>query len=335
MAKLFLRNKVYWIDYQLNGKRIRESLGIKSKKLAQYERNKKEIEIEEGRAGISSTTKRVDEFFEEYCDHIKVRKALDTFKHEVSHLLPFSNICPILLKDVNAGTIQRFLTVLAQRRKGGKPRTVNSYLSHIKTFFKYAMECGYITSNPAQGIKKLNETKELPRFLSKEELKVYLPVAKKSPIWAMIATALYTGLRVNELMILRWKNIDFKKNIVTVMKSKSFKFRVVPLNNRLKAILKPLKKEGLCFTYKGKGYSGQPRKPLSHILEEIELKEEIKLKNVGWHTFRKTFASHLIMKGVSITKVSKWLGHASPVITYQTYAHLAPIKDQDIDTIEF
>lgn len=330
MASIFLRKKTWWIQYSIAGRRIQHSLKVRDKRKAAHLKRIKEIEIEEGTAGVSSSTKRVDEFFQEYCNHIKVRKKLETCKHEMTHLILFSNLCPTLLKDVNAGTIQKFLTILAQRKKGSKPRTINSYLSHIKTFFKYAIECGYISKNPALTIKKLPEPKEPPRFLSTKELKAFITAAKKSHLYSMIMTGLYTGIRVGKLMVLRWEHINFKKNILTVFKAKGDKFRVIPLNSHLEAILAPLaKKDGLCFTYKDKGYSGQPRKALERVIREA------KLQNVGWHTLRKTFASHLIINGTSITKVSKWLGHASPVITYQLYAHLAPTKDKDIDVINF
>jgi len=149
----------------------------------------------------------------------------------------------------------------------------------------------------------------------------------------MIATAIYTGLRLSELLYLEWNDFDFGKEILTVKnkhehdyKTKSKKFRIIPLNRKLIAILQPYRKEkGWCFTTsKGERYIQRPRKVFDIILEKAGLDD------IGWHGLRHTFASQLIQAGTSIYKVSRWLGHSS-VNTTMIYAHLAPGKDDDIN----
>ncbi len=326
MASIYLRGKVWWISYFIDGKEILHSLKVRQKKVALHIKNLKELELENGIAKLPST-KTVDDFFEEYKRYAKGEKKPKIYKQEIRRLELFLDIISVkYLKDITTRHIHLFLLEIGKDRC---KNTLYHYLKHIKVFFRFAIEMGYVKENLARKIKCKQTRLPPPRFLSQEELEVFLPCVKKSILKPMIMTALYSGLRVNELMNLCWEDINFKKDVLSTT-GKGDKFRVIPLNKRLKAILEPLaKKEGLCFTINGKGYKWQPRRPLCSLVKETGLKD------VSWHTFRRTFASHHIMNGVSITKVAKWLGHSSPVLTFQRYAHLAPIKDKDIDEIKF
>ena len=148
----------------------------------------------------------------------------------------------------------------------------------------------------------------------------------------MILTALYTGLRANELINLEWQDFDFDNGVLKIVNKKDFqtkskKFRVIPLNKRLITGLKPyIKKGGLCFSNEGKRLHCAPRRAIYSVLKHAGL------KGVSWHILRHTFASRLVQEGVSIFKVSKWLGHSS-VNTTMIYSHLAPVQDEDINKI--
>lgn len=110
---------------------------------------------------------------------------------------------------------------------------------------------------------------------------------------------------------------------------KSKESRTVPLNSNLKAILEPLaRNKGFCFR-DADGNQWTPVR-LSDEFKRLIVKPS-GLANFSLHTLRHTFASHLVMKGVSIYKVSTWLGH-STVSTTMIYAHLAP-QDNEIDKL--
>jgi site-specific recombinase XerD len=84
---------------------------------------------------------------------------------------------------------------------------------------------------------------------------------------------------------------------------------VIPLHRDLKKILNLIRSSGKCFNYQNK------RRIFKRIRKKINLSE------IGWHSFRHTFASHLIMSGVDIVTVSKLLGHSS-INTTMIYSHL-------------
>ena len=333
MASIYKRGKTWWISYYLNGKLIQRSLKVKDKKLANFLKKQKEIEIEQGKVKIPSQ-KTIKECFKEYKEWAKARKAPHTFETEIGQLNKF--LLPIengKVKDINTKSIQSFLLDLSKENK--KPRTINHYLKAIRNFFNFAISQGYIHENPTKMIKRLKEPKEPPRFLSQEEIRKLLKESQKSHLYPMILTALYTGLRVKELMNLEWEDFDFENKTLIVrnkagFKTKNRQFRVIPLPEAYMSKIKPfIKKKGPCFTYNGASFKELPKRAFKTILKRSGI------NNCGWHTLRKTFASHLIMQGVSITKVAKWLGHSSPTLTYQTYAHLAPQADKDIDRLNY
>lgn len=324
MASHYLRGKVYWISYRKDGKLIQYSLKTKDKVIARTRKKEIELDLEKGYAKIP-TRKRTIEFFTEYKEYSRTEKSLDTYKHEVGRLTQFIKATPLLLKDINVGHIKKFLLTVTQN--GAKSRTRNHYLKHIKTFLNYAKDCNYIYHNPALSVKRLIEEKYLPRFLSEAELARLKQAAKNSHLYPIIMTGLYTGMRIGEILQLKWEDIS---DTITIHKTKSKTPRVIPLNSHLKAVLGPLReKKGLCFTYKGKSYAEQPKTAFLRILKVA------KIRDAGWHTLRKTFASYAIMKGVPITKIAKWLGHTDPKLTYSTYAHLAPRMDDEVEKLSF
>jgi integrase len=109
---------------------------------------------------------------------------------------------------------------------------------------------------------------------------------------------------------------------------------VVPLNKKLADILTPKrKKNGFCaFPERASGVA-------TRSLYDIVLKRHrrlvaaLELKESTPRITRSSFASNLVLKGVSVYKVSKWLGHASVKTTEKHYAHLAPKNDEDINRI--
>jgi len=333
MAFIYLRKKTYWIGYNLNGKLIRRSLKVRDKKVAEHLKNQKEIEIAQGIAHLPSSKNAID-FLNEYETYAKARKLPSTYKREISRLkkfIDFSNARSI--KDITTASIQSFITTLS--KDGYSSASMNDYRKHIRNLMNYAIAQNYIYENPIKNISKLKETKNPPRFLSQEEIKSLLEKSSGHFLYPMILTALYTGMRVRELINLEWKDIDFTKKIILVQNKANFQtknktFRAIPLNSRLIRVLRPLtQKTGYCFGYSGKRYFKPPEKEFKHILARA------KIDNCGWHTFRKTFASHLVQKGVSLYKVSKWLGHSDPKLTFSTYAHLAPTTDNSINLITF
>ena len=136
------------------------------------------------------------------------------------------------------------------------------------------------------------------------------------------------------MRFLTWPEIDFDRDVITLTNKDGFSLknresRTVPLNRELRKILTPLRRgSGYCFkNRKGEQFEDNE---LSTTFKRLIVKPS-GLARFSLHTLRHTFASHLVMKGVSIYKVSQWLGHRS-VNTTMIYAHLGP-QDSEINTL--
>ena len=151
-------------------------------------------------------------------------------------------------------------------------------------------------------------------------------------------------MRLGELLHLEWCDFDWENRLVRVVNKphlghtiKNFQARVVPISDGLWEKLQPyIRKEGFCFpTYGGKKAGGKynsdgPRRQMEKILKIAGIQKE---KGLRFHAFRKSFASHLVQKGVPILKASIWLGHSNVLVTQAHYAHLAPQYDTDIEKL--
>jgi integrase len=173
----------------------------------------------------------------------------------------------------------------------------------------------YISANPI-AIKKPRSNKLPPRFLTAEETSEVLKHAEGETLFPMIATALYTGMRLGELKRMKIEDVDFKRKTITIPVSKSKKFRVVPLHKTLEPILR--QPDALPFNLANR----------RRVFDRVMRLSGLKGQKIGWHTFRHTMASTLIIHGVDIATVSKLLGHQS-ISTTQIYLHLSPdhLKD--------
>lgn len=329
MAHIYRRNRTFWIAYYMDGRLVRQSLKVEDKKLAQHLKRKKEIELAEGRAFLVKDM-AWDTFFTEYSNHYKATRAPKTYDQMYYLVKPFVQWAkPKKLKSVDLGLLRKYISHLIG--SGKSPATVNHFIKVMKTMLGYAVDHRYIHENPTKRLKRMKLTVNPPRFLSRDEAQRLLDVAKGRPVYPMLATAIYTGVRPAELINLEWQDFDFRKGTLTVrnkesFKTKSRKFRAVPLPRDLVRILQPHRKDkGLCF---GK-YKKAPRIALDTVVRKA------KLKDVTWHDMRHTYASHLAMSGVDIPTISQLLGHQD-IKTTMIYAHLTEShKKEAVNKLRF
>ncbi len=334
MASLYKRGRVWWLEYvQQNGERVQKSLKTRDKKTAEFKQKETEVGLTKGTL-VHLKKSPFDEVlteYEQYCTATKTRSTVQRDKSVLKQFLAQVQPKPQTLADLTHSQVEAHIVRL--RKDGKAPKTINRFLEVIRALANWAIHQGYLAENPATKVKKLRVPKDPPRFLTSAEIDQLLTAAKDSHLLPMIATGVYAGLRLGELLHLEWTDIDFDRKVLTVQNkhelgfgTKSKKFRTVPLNGRLAEILDPFKKiEGFCFPAEdGKRYASAPKRPYDAVLAKTGF------KGVGWHTLRHTFASRLVQEGVSIYKVSQWLGHSS-VQTTMIYAHLMPERDADID----
>ncbi|MBU0929527.1 MAG: tyrosine-type recombinase/integrase, partial [Nanoarchaeota archaeon] len=131
----------------------------------------------------------------------------------------------------------------------------------------------------------------------------------------------YSGLRLNELLNLRWEDIDIERKTIQLKIAKGEHQRVIFLHDKLIEILNIIgtKKEGLIFlSNRNKKYSGES---IQQIVKQAAKRAGIK-KRVTPHTFRHSFATHLLEAGADIRYIQQLLGHSN-LQTTQIYTHVA------------
>jgi integrase len=288
----------------------------------------------------AETAKRVgvatylDTFLREYPG----RKRSDHYEETFRYLR--LRLGGLMLRDVTRGDLERFAADL--RVKPGikgrslSPATIRKVLSVTKTLFKWATERGDLDASPAVGIKKpgLSETIHRTRYLSRDEW-VRLEAVASPALRPMLTLAVNTGMRLGEVALLRWGDVDLRGQILHVPQETKTGTRPVPLNATAKTTLEELdrlrrevakrtnqlpeyvfvREDGSDFT------SPADRNRLSRAT--VNAMRGAGVTGASFHTLRHTAASWMVTAGVPLYEVGKILGHATPLMT-QRYAHLTP-----------
>lgn len=323
MSHLYRRDQIYWLAYYQNNKLKRESLKTKDKSAARYLQNKKDRDIMHSSSSAPSQANLCLPALEEYLTfrkHRATKQSTNKTEHEIRDFLTWGQI-----NKFDQITEKKFQEYLNHKINKLKPPTVDRYIASVKAWLNYCVRTYAIFFNPLSNVKKYKSQETTRRFLTKEQIKDILDAAQDPSLYAdknpvlspLVVTAIYTGLRKQELFNLEWEDIDFKRNMLTVRNregftTKSKKNRTVELHRKLKVILlKYRKKSGKCFDVTNY------RRIFARIARKINV-PDLKL-----HELRHTFASHLIMQGVDIATVAKLMGHSS-VTTTEIYMHLTP-----------
>ncbi|QBX17080.1 integrase [Streptococcus phage Javan311] len=239
----------------------------------------------------------------------------------------------------------------------------NHYLSVINRIFKYAVLMDILDSNPFDKVikPKSRQTQRKGNFLTKEELKEFLKLAKTATLsyfFPLVHLMSYTGLRQGEALALKWSDIDFENKKITVNKTaarikekqtlqtpktKNSK-RVISIDPATLSILKSWKKDQIKIYFKnGKHFEGDEnfiftnqRGEWVHIHNFIRYFKRFiadhKLKSITPHGLRHTHASLLFSAGVEPKNISDRLGHSTVQITLDLYTHIT--EEQRTDTVD-
>jgi integrase/recombinase XerD len=231
---------------------------------------------------------------------------------------------------INYKTLKEFLIWFSRLNKN--PRTQSRVLSGIRAFFKYLVIEGYMEENPCTLIESPKTGLKLPEVLSLEEIEKLMEAIDLSKPEghrnkAIIETLYGAGLRVSELVDLRITDIH-KAEGYLVITGKGSKQRLVPIGNKaLKEIdlyiqqrsMLPKIKDGNILFLNRRG-ARLTRVMVFTIIKKLAEAAGIK-KKISPHTFRHSFATHLVEAGADLRAVQEMLGHES-ILTTEIYTHI-------------
>lgn len=328
LVHLFRRHRTWWVQYLLDGQRVRESLRTENRKIAEDLRAEREFKLR-NRLLNRPRSIPLDAFMAEYLAFQKMRKSHKGFETDRCYLTRFFEALPVKnLTDLMSASVTQHLT---HRREQDSisPKTCNRIRECLHTMFSYALRQGYVAENPISRVPRFREDAREIVFLKKPDIERLLEVFSGDILYAVVATLVYGGLRRSEACWLRWQDVDLgdKPHIRIVPKTvdgiawqpKTRRPRIVPLSTKLVEILKALPRSGEWVFMSPEGCRWNEDN-LTHRFEKKARKASLRWTLLH---LRHTFGSALAQRGVSIYKVSKFMGNSVQVCQAH-YAALAP-----------
>jgi integrase/recombinase XerD len=280
-----------------------------------------------------------DESKKGYENYLKLEKSLSSnsiaaYINDINKLTEFLgiNFKKTGPDKVKLQHLKKFVEWLNER--GVSPRTQARTISGIKSFYKYLLIEGKISSDPTALLESPKIGRKLPDILSMDEIDSLIeavdlekPEGQRNK--AMLETLYSCGLRVSELVNLKMTNLFFLQGYLKV-EGKADKERLVPVSSRaVEEIEKYVDgyRQNLRIQKDSQNilFLNRRGKKLSRVMVFTIIKnlaERISLdKKISPHTFRHSFATHLINGGADLRAVQEMLGHES-ILTTEIYTHL-------------
>jgi len=279
-------------------------------------------EIENFRAFLKIEKSLAENSIQSYISDIE---KLVNFIEITNKVLTFSQNDIIILKD--------FIEEL--NKMGLSARSQARIISGIRAFYNYLLLTDQIDTDPSKLLEMPNLGSKLPVFLSVEEVdKIEQAIDLSKPEGhrnkAIIETLYSCGLRVSELIGLKLTDLFFDLDFIKIL-GKGNKERLVPISQKAKNEIglyinsyrnkQIIHKEFENYLFLNRRGKKLTRVMIFHIVKELAELAEIK-KNVSPHTFRHSFATHMVDGGADLRAVQEMLGHES-IITTEIYTHLS------------
>ena len=270
----------------------------------------------------------------EYLENIRYSIKLKTY-------LFYLQICEIYIskfnKEINSKNLNEYILSIKEKYSYSITKVIKNLINRSLDF---AVQNKIIEVDCKITIKlKENRTQKAVAISKDEQNKLeYYILQNKRYYHYGIVIALYTGLRIGELLALKWIDIDFKNKLIYVNKTfetilqnhktityedlpkTSNSIRELPISNQLLSILKELKSISHC-DYIVASHKNMPIKIRAYQKSFENLLNKLKIKNYSFHSLRHTFATRLLENGVDVKTISELMGHSSPTITLNRYVH--------------
>lgn len=276
----------------------------------------------------------VSEMMKLFLSNAKVNNKPKTYKIKEQQAELFKEFfgARTAISDITPAKIEE-LKYYITNKLGRSNATFNRYYaSLLKAFNLIIMEHKLNMFNPCKYVGKLKENNRIERYLSEEEEKKLMKELAPH-LKPIVICALQTGLRLSNILNLKWENINLEKDYIEVLKqdNKGHKQIIIPLSGKLKRVLKRIgvKKEGYVFI------NPETKKPFTTIKTGFnKALERAGITNFRFHDLRHTVGTRLVESGVDIMTVKELLAH-SDIKTTERYLHTSKERLKNaIDKLE-
>lgn len=352
---------------------------VDGKRYSAYGHNVKEctenetLMREEIKAGLYTSNRNItlDSYFDEW---EKSRTGVIKDSSIKMNRSRYNNHIKSVLGETKLQKIEKREIVKLQQNLAQKlsASTTNSVIVLLKTVLNAAVDDEIIIKNPAASVKPLRmddrpkASETIHRALTREEQQAFIQEAKQEWLYEFFCFSLCTGMRLNEIVALKWQDIDYINNVIHVTKTVSWKQgggitetspksetskRDIPMNDTIKKVLQMQRKK-MAMIY-GEivarkmdsnifiGSNGSRAVASSTVVFSINnvlkrLRQQgIEIERFTHHAFRDTFATRYIEEGGNMQTLQKILGHSSLAMTADLYAHVLPsTKQQEMKQVE-
>jgi len=224
---------------------------------------------------------------------------------------------------ISTSTIRQYF-YYSKENRGLCQSSISKIIATIKSFFNYLEEEEIIIKNPARKIKVPKKIYRIPSVMSKYEVDLIIKSIDFAPLRCrknnvrdklVLSLLYYTGIRKSELLNLNWTDINLSKSFIIIRRGKGGKDRLIPLHKEVTRLLDlylekrlPLKTEALIIGEQGRRLC---KGSFVNLLKMYFAISGLKRKGYTAHSFRHSFATHLVEAGVDLFKVQRLMGHAS------------------------
>jgi integrase/recombinase XerD len=274
----------------------------------------------------------------DYQNYLRIERGLSvnsvaSYTLDINKLVKWlhENSIEITPLSISEETLQQFIYHIA---KSVNPRSQSRIISGLRGFFNYLIFEDYRKTNPMELIESPKIGRKLPDTLSTSEINTLIAaIDLSSPQGernrALLETLYGCGLRVSELITLKISDLFFDEGFIKVT-GKGDKQRFVPIGDatikyinlyrneiRVHQDIHPIAKDTIFLNRRGKPLT---RAMIFTIVKRLGVKAGIK-KTISPHTFRHSFATHLLENGANLRAIQQMLGHES-ITTTEVYTHV-------------
>ena len=309
--------KAWFYDFMHNKVRYR-GVGGTTKTQALRALEKKRSELLNGDHGLQTQANNplIQDFVKTYLkrrEHLRSRKRDELSARHISDYFKGKRLIAIQSSDIEDYKSNR-------RSQGVKNATINRELACLKRMYSLAIKWEDAKYNPVKDVDFLEEPPGRTRYLSEEEAMTLINSGNNA-LKHNVITALNTGMRLQEILGLKWKNVHLESSIepyIEIEETKNNKKRFIPLNDDLIVLFESIRNNHPDYVFIGT--RGKPllsvKKPFSTALRKAGITD------FKFPDLRHTFASHFVMNGGDLLALKDILGHSSLKMVMR-YAHLA------------